>query len=323
MPTLCSPRRGRKSGFTLIELLVVIAIIAVLIALLLPAVQQAREAARRSQCKNNLKQIGLALANYESTLGCYPAGRVGVDGGTDPASIMVSGFVMILPYLDAANLYNLYNSQNPIWGNQGAIWLSGSVTNQALVSTRPSFYVCPSDYSRATLPTDGLPQNGPIPASASTANTYPVATGSYALMSGSYGPIEKKSSLAKTQNTGVFMYQVNFRPSDITDGLSNTIFAGEVQGADDNNPVSYPCTNIWSMADRYTNSLRCTENPINTPPEKGAYVYHGANGAFGSYHIGGSHFLIGDGSVRFISENIDMTTYQALGTRAKGELISN
>ena len=270
--------------------------------------------------KQLYKQLGLLARYYESSIGCYPAGRIGIDNSADPYSIMVSGFVMLLPYLDGANLYNLYNYQLPIWGNEGPVWLSGSVpTNQTLIATRPAFYVCPSDKSRPSLLTDGTPQNGAIPASQSTANTWPVATGSYALMSGTYGPIEHKSSPAKTLNDGVFMYQVSFHVRDVVDGLSNTIYAGEVQRADDDAPASYPATNIWSMADRYTNSLRCTENPINTPPEKGAYVYHAANGAFGSYHVGGSQFLLGDGSVRFVSENIAMTTYQALGTRANGE----
>src|ERR1700745_210756 len=103
------PKPQRRSGFTLIELLVVIAIIAVLIALLLPAVQQAREAARRTQCKNNLKQMGLSLMNYESTFSVFPPARIDLSGPPGPAIYQTTWNALCLPYFDQAPLYNLYN----------------------------------------------------------------------------------------------------------------------------------------------------------------------------------------------------------------------
>lgn len=118
---------------------------------------------------------------------------------------------------------------------------------------------------------------------------------------------------------GMFMYIRSFKSRDASDGLSTTMFSGEVQGADNRTP-NYPPTNMWSFADRYTNSLRVTENPLNTPPTLGTYVWRQANGAFGSMHAGGAHFVFGDGHVAFLSENISMTTYSALSTRADGDL---
>jgi len=294
-------------SFTLIELLVVIAIIAILIALLLPAVQQAREAARRTQCKNNLKQIGLAFANYESTHKIYPPGRLGCDGiSTGPCNgnpnftrVGLSAFVMLLPQLEATNLYNQFDKNDIAWGTT-TTWMAA---NKAAVETRPNFYVCPSDVSKASKLLNGLN----------------CATGSYALVHGTMGPSNGISGEMKVSNTGAFNYKTPYAVRDFIDGLSSTIFVGEVQDAHADNSQ-----NVWTVGSRHLDCLRTTENPINTPPGTGITTSpYGVplNGAFGSEHVGGAQFLFGDGHVSFLSENLSLVVYQALSTRANGEVV--
>ena len=299
-------RQPSQCGFTLIELLVVIAIIAILIALLLPAVQQAREAARRSQCKNNLKQIGLALANYESTYRSYPAGRLGCDGITSgPCNgnpnytrVGISAFVMLLPQLEATALYQQFDLNDLAWG-PSATW---PTSNKAAVESRPKVYVCPSDVSAPFVVSNGLN----------------AATGSYALVGGSFGPSKGIGDQVKITNNGPFNYKIAYAPRDITDGLSNTMFVGEVFESDTNKS-----TNIWTLTGRLESCLRNTENPPNTPPGTGITTSpYGAplNGAFGSQHVGGAQFLFGDGHVSFLSENISLAVYRALSTREYGDI---
>ncbi len=302
-----SPTHRRSRGFTLIELLVVIAIIAILIALLLPAVQQAREAARRSQCKNNLKQLGLALANYETTFRIYPPGRLGCDGITNgPCNgnpnytrVGMSAFVHLLPDLDNAPLYEQFDLNDIVWG-PSPTW---QANNQLAIQTRPAFLVCPSDTSQPFI----------------TSGTYKYATASYAFVHGTLGPSNGISANLKINNTGPFNYKTPYRAADILDGLSNTMFIGEVVDAHTN-----LSTNIWTQASRHESCLRTTENPINTPPGTGITTSPygiALNGAFGSHHVGGSHFVFGDGHVSFLSENIALITYRGLSTRQGYEVV--
>ena len=306
--------RRLDRGFTLVELLVVIAIIGILIALLLPAVQAAREAARRSHCTNNVKQICLALTNYLDSFHTYPPGRMGCDGWTSDVCTGqqgfqkpgTSGFVMILPFLELGTLYDLFGGFErgavfPLADATSAGWRTAEV-DQAL-KTRPQVYVCPTD--------DSEPYRG----------SNRDATGSYALNHGSHGPSYGMAQVAlKHYNTGMFMYRTVYKPNAVIDGLSNTMFAGEV--LDSHTTES---SNRWAVASRHLDSLRSTENPLNTPPGTGitldAYGYR-CNGAFGSEHPGGGNFGFGDGHVTFISENINLPTYRALSTRRLGDTIS-
>jgi prepilin-type N-terminal cleavage/methylation domain-containing protein/prepilin-type processing-associated H-X9-DG protein len=301
--------RNRRA-FTLVELLVVIAIIGILIALLLPAVQAAREAARRSQCTNNLKQIGIALHNYHDTTGSFPPGRMSCDGWTGgPCAGKTwiekpgtSGFAMILPYLEQGPLYDLFGGFE-----LGAVYPSGgpagwrtSDVDQAM-KTRPDVYVCPSDISKPIRGND--------------------ATSSYAFNHGSRGPSWGMSQQnLKHGNTGMFNYLIAYQMRHVLDGTAQTFFAGEVLDSD-----TRESSNRWVVASRHLDSLRSTENPLNTPPGTGivltAYGYS-CNGAFGSLHPGGGNFVFVDGHVQFISETIDLATYRALSTREGYESVS-
>lgn len=300
-------RGKRLRGFTLIELLVVIAIIAILVALLLPAVQQAREAARRSSCKNNLKQLGVAFANYEETHNIFPPGRLGCDGintgpcNGNPANTRVgmSAFVHLLPQLEAKNLYEQFDLNSIVWG-PAANWRNANRTG---IEARPTFLLCPSDVSEPYI--------------VSGADRY--ATASYALNHGTMGPSNGISGNMKVFNTGMFVYKTPFQGRHVTDGLSNTMFAGEVQAAH-----TGESQNIWTQASRHLSCLRTTENPPNTPPGTGITTSpYGVrlNGAFGSEHTGGCQFVFGDGHVSFLSENISLSVYRALSTRSGHEVV--
>lgn len=300
--------KQRTNGFTLVELLVVIAIIGILIAMLLPAVQAAREAARRMSCSNNLKQMGLALINYEDVHGSYPPGRMGCDGindgscaGLDNAQRQgTSGFVAILPFLELNNLYDQFGSfkQGAIWPSDNDNTTSGWYTAQvaAAMLERPSVFVCPSDNAESI---------GPY------SSTY--ATGSYAFCQGTVGPSLGTAGEMKYDNNGVFMYHTLYQSRDITDGLSHTIFVGEGSRGD-----KLESMNRWTIGLRHLDSIRSTENPINTPADQGIVHDDGNsfnNGAFRSEHPGGGMFVFGDGHVDFIAESIDQTMYNALATR--------
>jgi prepilin-type N-terminal cleavage/methylation domain-containing protein/prepilin-type processing-associated H-X9-DG protein len=340
-----SRQRKPRLGFTLVELLVVIAIIGILIALLLPAVQAAREAARRSSCTNNQKQIGLAILNYESAKKKFPPGRVGcntANGKCAPfcnSSInnaltqnqATSGFVLLMQYMEGGALYDLAavdrapNGYNGMWIESTDTTASNAWMDAArleVVSARPGTMGCPSN-SAVPVITDPAMIEYTWPGL-----KVPAATGSYALCAGDLGPSfmssgsingATKKSYLECGNTGMFLIKASRIRRQISDGTSKTFAAGEVMKGDD--PSSF---NIWSFAFRTGSVLRNTENPLNTPPGIPSVgpgsdcLYPPAcwNGAFGSEHKGGANFAFVDGHVTFVTENIDLSVYRAASTVA-------
>jgi prepilin-type N-terminal cleavage/methylation domain-containing protein/prepilin-type processing-associated H-X9-DG protein len=324
----------RKRGFTLIELLVVIAIIAILIALLLPAVQQAREAARRSTCKNNLKQIGLAVHNYIDVFGQYP---IGASGSRD-WNPRVSWQVRILPFVDQAPIYNQldFDGRLPA-ANFGSTlgMVARQILNdgQELRSIVLPFTRCPSDDSD---PVRGGWAQGNYAGSmgSQTTNSSNSACAPFNDFRQDMTPntnVTYGSTLMRAEFSGmVGRNGITIRIADVTDGTSNTIFAGEVIPS-----CLADSRASWVYATSVCNAEGQTLAPINNfttcPRRRPARVTHPGceaqdnwNFSFGfrSNHAGGAHFLFADGSVQFLSENIDHAgTYQALGTRAGGEVV--
>ena len=316
LPRRSSPRKG----FTLIELLVVIAIIAVLIALLLPAVQAAREAARRSQCQNNLKQIGLALHNYHDTFNEFPPGDVRsfLPNGTlvNPNDPSFAWSVMILPQLEQGNLFEALNSRVRTLGT--VMNDTNQATGIRLVQTTLPVFVCPSD--------PGEPLNRDRPFQQSGPNPRPnfLARSSYPGNAGDDG------------DHGIFFESRRVKFGDVIDGLSNTIIVGERASMSgtianfgavwagrggDNEPNDFPKRQAIYAWTRY--KMRTGEGgTLDAQPTQ----------CFSSAHTGGAQFLLGDGSVRFVSENIDWRnttgnpdqpygTFNRLGDRRDGEVI--
>lgn len=310
-------RPSRIRGFTLIELLVVIAIIAVLIALLLPAVQQAREAARRSQCKNNMKQLGLALHNYHDVHGVFPPGWV--EGPTDigrptgtagvcttRGTKRAAWTVMILPFLDETPRYNSFNFNEGFRTIQTG---TGSTTNRAAQELRNTKYECPSDPNSsarfANINYYGLQGGGAY----STMEALGEACTSYA-------PANRR-----LYSNGVFYASSNVRIRDITDGTSNCFLVGETRYATLIYPGgTYGSTWATSGWGDLPVQAAATVDPINgsTFIPGTTYNPNPSISYFGSYHVSGANFLMGDGSVRFVSQNIDALTYQRTGVIKDG-----
>ncbi|MGQ0637437.1 MAG: DUF1559 family PulG-like putative transporter [Planctomycetaceae bacterium] len=310
----------RRRGFTLIELLVVIAIIAVLIALLLPAVQQAREAARRTQCKNNLKQIGLAIHNYHDTHSiltpcAFGAGYVGsfLSGIADPAW---GWSVSMLPFMDQAPLYNQLNP-----GPTTLTQAMQSATLLPLLQNVLPVFRCPSDV--------GGPLNTNRPfLQVIPGTTITLSTSNYPGNAGDAG------------NTGIFLDFVNtplnaVRFRDVTDGLSNTLFVGERATITRTNGTQNPnWAALWAGFSSEGTTI-ISGNDANSVRGNTLYkLQTGISQTFGSFpaatfssvHVGGVHILLGDGSVRFLNENISwvpfgttpLGTMNRLGNRMDG-----
>ena len=319
--------RARR-GFTLIELLVVIAIIAILVALLLPAVQQAREAARRSQCKNSLKQIGIALHSYHDTHSTMPPGFVSRNvQASDPvtSSNIAPGFswgTMILPNLD----------QDTMYGEMDFSRDADAPANLQLGQTSLPVFRCPSDPSQERFT---YVDNTGSPAQVNGADLQ-LATANYVGIIG-YSSL---TNCGDPAGPGVLYRNSKVRFPDITDGTSNTILSGERSSEHQylvNMPnMKTPANSTWyaaiprvnprpagmammPMATEHSPSLILGH--VGQPGMMSGRVHNNTNHIvhFSSRHVGGSHFLLADGHVIFLSENIAYNTFRYLGTRDDGE----
>lgn len=326
----CRSESNAKSsrGFTLVELLVVIAIIGVLVALLLPAVQAAREAARRMSCQNNLKNIGLSDQSHHDSKGYFTQARSGPDSTsrkifwdlvTAEQRSGASAFVHLLPFLEQKALYEAFDitDNKGLWPagitDPGGDWHKMSI-NPARVEaldSRPEVMVCPSSGDEPITTNPRFENFDVVP-----------ATGNYAVVAGHRGLIFGEHGVdvcrLKHNNTGIHLYgggkawdsTVPIRK--ITDGTSNTISFGEV--IDSHLPEN---ENIWTYCERYLSTYRMTDVAINTPPSIVGLPANGGpdvNGAFASRHPGGAQFVFADAHVTFVEESIDFEMYQQLST---------
>ena len=288
--------KRRRKGFTLIELLVVIAIIAVLIALLLPAVQQAREAARRTQCRNNLHQIGLALHNYHDAHGTFPPGSIG-NCHVAPNEQGFSALVQMLPYMDETAIYNSINMSMHHMSDQ----------NATAAAQQMAQFFCPSYSGLTSSTTHGYC----VPRHTAHKGTYTNYVGIAGWRTGATCPA----------TNGIFFENSRVRMRDIRDGTSNTLAYGEysMPHAGDSR-CSY-----WMRGTNIEGSggVKCTRYTPNQQINTGTLAYDWTNYPISSYHEGGAFGCMADGAVRFFSENIDTTTWRALGTRANNELLDD
>ena len=341
-------RSQRPSGFTLIELLVVIAIIAILIGLLLPAVQKVREAAARMKCGNNLKQLGVAMHNYEGAIGKLPP----LYPYTAPNSTVQnyrytwSVLAQLNPYLEQTNIYNAMDLTQPIYAGSPAMV---TMANQFAVVQKIPIFLCPSDKGEPVSTAYGVTNMGP---------TNYVACHGSGLSGGGYG--------SPVNADGTFPVQRGVRITDITDGTSNTAAMSEsilgegaeattAQPGDERTAYKYTgfsgtlpsdtnCAGTPTNWNGYnlrgfmwaSGEARCVSYNHYYPPNSknfdciandptAANFTYTAVGyrAARSRHTGGVNLLLGDGSVRFARDTVDPTLWRALGTRIGGEVIGD
>ena len=299
---LLRPNLSRRRGFTLVELLVVIAIIGILIGMLLPAVQAVREAARRTQCANNLGQIGIALHDYEFAQEEFPAGVTNPTGPvtSDEVGIDVSFLVEILPHIEQMGIAIRFDK------SLGAYAPANAPARQKVIST----YLCPSSYISG--------QN-----EAGTAGISCYA----GCHNGTEAPIAE-------DNNGILYLNSRTKFSDIIDGSSNTILVGEYNpegtslgwASGTNATLRNPGDGFSDAVDYYSDYNRrgfgfCAEKLEEESEEGKEDDKLLVVGSFGSQHTGGANFCFADGRIEFLSENIEQTVFENLGNRADLEMM--
>lgn len=345
-------RLFRRPAFTLIELLVVIAIIAVLIALLLPAVQQAREAARRTQCRNNLKQLGLALHNYHDTFGIFPNNGMvaGWNWGTgtyaeytvwdSPQYSKGTPFVRLLPYMDQSPLYDKlnFNLSSIQYNHNGQNVNTPGVVPPGTVI--PGL-ICPSDTASPFMPGSGTAlssyaysegaQTFPSPGFC-TSYPPPSPRNPNGYNGGGWfndGTAAHGNSNNSGENSGIIS-RLGFaaKIKDVTDGTSNTIAFGEVRPdcSDHARGGWFEANSLWFGTTPPINFDTCPPTSQTAAAQAGScnsdWNWNTSQG-FKSRHVGGAHFLLCDGAVRFVNQNIDYANYQRLGARHDGETVND
>jgi prepilin-type N-terminal cleavage/methylation domain-containing protein/prepilin-type processing-associated H-X9-DG protein len=326
MPATFRARRG----FTLIELLVVIAIIAILIALLLPAVQQAREAARRTQCKNNQHQLGLALHNYHETFRVFPPSCFKVllqDTGSDPYNRQATIWgAMLLPYIDQSPLYNSLK-----FGSYPQVWDSGP--NLVARQTPLAAFKCASAPDNSSkfqqLDKDGNPTRDGItigdniaPANYGLVTSSNIGNPDDATRSSWGNNRIDDTTPIEARFNGPFTQNLCFSTGDILDGTSNTVAMGErFRGAKNDAPgnTRFRAYFVIGTPDAQ-NQHACFVGSIGTTLNSPLETEYGFAG-FQSPHSGGVQFLMLDGAVRFVSENLDNQVRLALGSRRGKDIV--
>jgi prepilin-type N-terminal cleavage/methylation domain-containing protein/prepilin-type processing-associated H-X9-DG protein len=331
----------QRRAFTLIELLVVVSIIGLLIGLLLPAVQAARESARRMQCVNNLKQLALGAHNFETANGSFPPGT---SGGPSLASTRV----LLLPYLEQASLYNRFDLTTNV---------SDTLVNLTARSQDIAMFLCPSDPSTGRWVDPPLVEGDP-PVGSGRSNYY----GNLGIHAWAYNQSPNYAYTKDARHAGVFAYVSSTRLADIADGTSNTVMFAEVKrGAFPNNneiDIIVVQPNLWGTGSPVTNANNLTPPAVcNKLPGYKQLTYTGlqyqrgtllaslythtvapnskkrdcvsfptlelAHLASRSYHSGGVNVALCDGSVRFVKDSLQLDVWKALGTRAGGETIDS